>query len=86
MWEAGIAELKAAELGLLTVHRELRLGAAEHLGEQMAEGMAAGDCDKGLASVTRCCLFLSRGEAKNGNGVGLSSWTRFPRKSQIFIF
>lgn len=52
---------------------ELRLGAAEHVGEPTAGGMAAGDCDKGVASVTRCCLSLSRGEAKNGNGVGLSS-------------
>lgn len=54
-----------------------RWGQAEHLEEQMAEGMAAGDCDKGLASGTWCCLFLSGGEAKNRNWVGLGSWTRF---------
>lgn len=49
----------------------------------MAQGMAAGACGRDWASATRCCLFLSRVEAKNGNGVGLSSWTLFPTKSQI---
>lgn len=46
-------------------------------GSRWAREMAAEDGDKGLASGTRCCLFLSGGEAKKRNRVGLSSWTQF---------
>lgn len=46
-------------------------------GSRWAGEMAAGDGDRGLASGTRSRLFLSGGEAKNRNWVGLSSWTQF---------
>lgn len=49
------AELVAAEP--LDCPQRGRDGGSEHLGEQMAGGMAAGDWGKGLASVTQCCYF-----------------------------